>query len=103
MVEQIATLPLAFQPGESWRYSVATDVIGRILEVIENKRLNEILDEQILDPLEMRDTAFAVSKNNTKKVMPMHGDTDANKLISFQQAPLKIVDAEKVTLHRVTL
>ena len=95
MVEQIATLPLAFQPGESWRYSVATDVIGRVLEVIENKRLNDILDEQILDPLEMRDTAFAVSKNNTKKVMPMHGDTDANKLISFQQAPLKIVDAEK--------
>ncbi len=95
MVEQIATLPLAFQPGESWRYSVATDVIGRVLEVIENKRLNDILDEQILYPLEMKDTAFTVSKNNTKKVMPMHGDTDANKLISFQQAPLKIVDAEK--------
>ena len=38
MVEQIAALPLAFQPGESWRYSVATDVIGRLLEVVENKK-----------------------------------------------------------------
>ena len=95
MVEQIATLPLAFQPGEAWRYSVATDVIGRVLEIIENKKLNDILDEQILSPLEMNDTAFAVSKNNINKIMPMHGDTDANKLISFQQAPLKIVDAEK--------
>ena len=34
MVDQIATIPLAFQPGESWRYSVATDVIGRVLEVV---------------------------------------------------------------------
>ena len=91
MVEQIATLPLAFQPGESWRYSVATDVIGRVLEVLEDKKLNDILYEQILDPLEMKDTEFCVSKNNIKRVMPMHGDTDANKLISFQQAPLKKV------------
>mgnify|MGYP001177064414 FL=1 len=95
IVEQIATLPLAFQPGESWRYSVATDVIGRILEVVENKNLSEILSEQILEPLGMKDTSFTVSEANAKKIMPMHGNTDANKLISFQQAPLKIVDAER--------
>ena len=95
IVEQIATLPLAFQPGESWRYSVATDVIGRVLEVVENKNLSEILSEQILEPLGMKDTSFTVSEANAKKIMPMHGNTDANKLISFQQAPLKIVDAER--------
>jgi len=95
MVDKIATLPLAFQPGEAWRYSVATDVIGRLLEVVENKKLDDILREQILAPLEMKDTAFSVSKTNATKIMPMHGDTDANKLISFQQAPLKLVDAEK--------
>ena len=95
MVDKIATLPLAFQPGEAWRYSVATDVIGRLLEVVENKKLNDILREQILAPLEMKDTAFSVSKTNATKIMPMHGDPDANKLISFQQAPLKLVDAEK--------
>ena len=95
MVDKIATLPLAFQPGEAWRYSVATDVIGRLLEVVENKKLNDILREQVLIPLEMKDTAFSVSKANAPKIMPMHGDPDANKLISFQQAPLKLVDAEK--------
>ena len=95
IVEQIATLPLAFQPGESWRYSVATDVIGRVLEVVENKNLSEILSEQILEPLGMKDTSFTVCEANAKKIMPMHGNTDANKLISFQQAPLKIVDAER--------
>ena len=95
MVDQIATLPLAFQPGEAWRYSVATDVIGRILEICENKRLSDILEEQILNPLAMKDTAFTVERANHKKLMPMHGNTDTNKLISFQQAPLKIVDAEQ--------
>ena len=95
MVDKIATIPLAFQPGESWRYSVATDVIGRVLEVVEDKNLSEILSEQILAPLDMKETSFSISKANAKKLMPMHGDTDANKLISFQQAPLKIVDAEQ--------
>ena len=95
MVDKIATIPLAFQPGESWRYSVATDVIGRVLEVVEGKNLSEILSEQILAPLDMKETSFSISEANTKKLMPMHGNTDANKLISFQQAPLKIVDAEQ--------
>ena len=95
MVDKIATIPLAFQPGESWRYSVATDVIGRVLEVVEDKNLSEILSEQILAPLEMKETSFSISEANAKKLMPMHGNTDANKLISFQQAPLKIVDAEQ--------
>ena len=95
MVDKIASIPLAFQPGESWRYSVATDVIGRVLEVVEDKNLSEILSEQILAPLDMKETSFSISEANTKKLMPMHGNTDANKLISFQQAPLKIVDAEQ--------
>ena len=95
MVDQIATIPLAFQPGESWRYSVATDVIGRVLEVVEDKNLSEILSEQILAPLDMNETSFSISEANAKKIMPMHGNVDANKLISFQQAPLKIVDAEQ--------
>ena len=95
MVDQIATIPLAFQPGESWRYSVATDVIGRVLEVVEDKNLSEILSEQILAPLDMNETSFSICEANAKKIMPMHGNVDANKLISFQQAPLKIVDAEQ--------
>ena len=95
MVDKIATIPLAFQPGESWRYSVATDVIGRVLEVVEDKNLSEILNEQILAPLDMKETSFSINDANAKKLMPMHGNIDANKLISFQQAPLKIVDAEQ--------
>ena len=37
-VEKISELPLAFQPGEAWRYSVSIDVLGRVLEILEEKK-----------------------------------------------------------------
>ena len=57
-VEAMAGLPLMHQPGEVWEYSVSTDVLGRVIEVIEGARLGEVLQARILEPLEMRDTAF---------------------------------------------
>jgi CubicO group peptidase (beta-lactamase class C family) len=60
MVRRIATLPLAFHPGEAWRYSVATDVVGYLVEVISGRPLGDYFEEQILGPLGMVDTAFCV-------------------------------------------
>jgi CubicO group peptidase (beta-lactamase class C family) len=57
-VEAMAGLPLMHQPGEVWEYSVSTDVLGRVIEVIEGARLGEVLQVRIFEPLEMRDTAF---------------------------------------------
>jgi CubicO group peptidase (beta-lactamase class C family) len=57
-VEAMAGLPLMHQPGEVWEYSVSTDVLGRVIEVIEGARLGEVLQARIFEPLEMRDTAF---------------------------------------------
>jgi CubicO group peptidase (beta-lactamase class C family) len=57
-VETIAGLPLMHQPGEVWEYSVSTDVLGRVIEVIEGASLGEVLQARIFAPLEMRDTAF---------------------------------------------
>lgn len=55
-----AGLPLLFEPGTSWNYSVATDVLARIVEVVSGQRLDEFFADRILGPLEMRDTAFHV-------------------------------------------
>ena len=55
LVDQISTLPLAFQPGDAWRYSVATDILGRILEVLRGQRLRDVLKDLILDPLDMNE------------------------------------------------
>jgi CubicO group peptidase (beta-lactamase class C family) len=59
-VATLATLPLMHQPGTRWEYSRSTDVVGRLVEVQSGKSLGDFLDERILEPLGMVDTAFHV-------------------------------------------
>jgi CubicO group peptidase (beta-lactamase class C family) len=59
-ITRLARLPLAYQPGAVWDYSVATDVLGRVLEVIHGQDLDTILRERIAKPLGMRDAGFSV-------------------------------------------
>ncbi len=56
--DQWAALPLLFQPGTEWNYSVATDVLGRVIEVAAGASLDEYLSRAILEPLGMTDTGF---------------------------------------------
>jgi CubicO group peptidase (beta-lactamase class C family) len=57
-VEAMAALPLMHQPGEVWEYSLSTDVLGRVVEVVEGASLGEVLQERLFGPLQMVDTAF---------------------------------------------
>jgi len=61
MLRKLATLPLAYDPGTSFEYSIATDVLGHIIERITNKPLDQSLSELVLEPLKMHDTMFYVS------------------------------------------
>jgi CubicO group peptidase (beta-lactamase class C family) len=60
MVATLAELPLEFSPGTRWNYSVATDVLGHLIEVISGQRLDAYLREHVLDPLGMADTGFVI-------------------------------------------
>ncbi|AWM02179.1 serine hydrolase domain-containing protein [Bradyrhizobium amphicarpaeae] len=60
-VAKLATLPLAEQPGTLWDYGFATDVLGRVVEVVSGKTLLQFEKERLLDPLGMTETAFFVS------------------------------------------
>ncbi|MFC4293631.1 serine hydrolase domain-containing protein [Novosphingobium tardum] len=51
-------MPLLFDPGEKWEYSVATDWVGQAIEAVTGQRLGDYLAETVLGPLEMKDTAF---------------------------------------------
>lgn len=62
-VERISKAPLAHEPGTYWEYSLATDVLGRVVEAASGKRLAEFLDERLFKPLAMNDTAFFVAKD----------------------------------------
>ncbi|MCY4411612.1 MAG: serine hydrolase, partial [Caldilineaceae bacterium] len=55
-VTKLADLPLLYHPGERWRYSYATDVLGRLVEVIAGKTLGEFFQQEIFKPLAMNDT-----------------------------------------------
>jgi CubicO group peptidase (beta-lactamase class C family) len=60
--ERVAKLPLMFQPGSTWEYSHATDILGRVVEVAAGKSLYATLKEKLLDPLGMPDTSFYVTE-----------------------------------------
>ena len=58
MMTALATLPLAFHPGTAWRYSVATDVLAHVIERATGRTLGALLQEEVFDPLGMKDTSF---------------------------------------------
>jgi CubicO group peptidase (beta-lactamase class C family) len=67
-----AGLPLLFQPGSEWNYSVATDVLGRVVEVASGQSLPEFLAERILGPLGMSDTAFHVAPEHADRLAALY-------------------------------
>ncbi|ABE40430.1 beta-lactamase [Rhodopseudomonas palustris BisB5] len=60
----IAAMPLVCQPGAGWNYSRSTDILGRVIEVISGKTLGAFLNERILAPLQMAETAFHTGAEN---------------------------------------
>src|SRR5205085_12114175 len=60
-VQALAAAPLAYQPGTVWEYSLATDLLGRVIEKASGQRLSDFLAEQLFRPLHMADSGFFVS------------------------------------------
>jgi CubicO group peptidase (beta-lactamase class C family) len=61
-VQKLAKVPLRYAPGERWMYSFSTDVCGYLVEAISGKRFDQYLQENIFDPLGMKDTSFHVAE-----------------------------------------
>lgn len=87
----LAKLPLMFQPGNVWEYSRATDVLGRLIEVVSGKSLGQYLHDEILKPLGMKDTAFEVPAAQQHRIAePFAKDPDGGipmKVLEPRQAP----------------
>lgn len=76
LVNKLAEFPLAYQPGSSWRYSLATDVAARLVEVLSGQRFDEYLKEAIFRPLNMVDTDFYVEKSKIDRLINMAAPND---------------------------
>ncbi len=78
--EAWASIPLMFQPGAEWNYSVATDVLGRVLEVASGQSLDAFLAEHVLGPLGMDDTAFSVAPADHDRLATLYVSNPAGEL-----------------------
>ena len=76
MCEKLGPMPLVFEPGTSWRYSLATDVTARLIEVISGMSFDEFLDKSIFQPLGMVDTGFYVPKEKQDRFSTMYRPED---------------------------
>ncbi len=87
-----AAMPLAFQPGSRWGYSVATDVVGRLVEVLSGMPLDRYLAEHVTGPLGMTDTTFWVEPERVDRLSalytPSPADGTAVRLDAFGNAVL---------------
>jgi CubicO group peptidase (beta-lactamase class C family) len=77
MLQKLATLPLAYPPGTQFEYSIATDLLGHIIERVTGKPLDVALDELVLTPLKMKDTRFQVKGADLARLArPLSTDPD---------------------------
>lgn len=66
-IERLSALPLHYQPGSMWEYSLGLDVLGLVIEKVSGQPLREFLSQRLFKPLRMRDTGFAVPRENVAR------------------------------------
>ena len=75
-VADLATMPLAFQPGSNFRYSFSQDVVAHLVELMSGQSFGDFLEEHIFKPLGMVDSGFYVPKAKLERLTTMYGVTD---------------------------
>lgn len=78
-----AGLPLLFQPGAEWNYSVATDVLGRVVEVASGQRLDDFFARRVFGPLGMTDTAFYAKPDDLGRLAALYARGTNGKAARF--------------------
>ena len=73
MVERLGRIPLLYQPGTKWHYSIAADVLGRLIEVVSGQPFDVFLADRIFQPLGMHDTGFYVPAEKIDRFANLYG------------------------------
>ena len=80
------TMPALFDPGEGWMYGISIDIVGRMVEEVSGRRLDDYFDEHILDPLGMASTAFGLSDDLRSRLSAMHARQPHGSLAAIELA-----------------
>ena len=80
LVQRLGKIPLLYQPGMKWHYSIAADVLGRLIEVASGQSFDQFLTERIFQPLGMVDTGFYVPAEKIDRLAGMYGSKPSGGL-----------------------
>ena len=81
LVELLAQVPLEFSPGDAWNYSLATDVLGYVIQVVAGKPFDEFLHAELTGPLGMHDTAFHVPQAKASRFAACYAATPTGGMV----------------------
>jgi CubicO group peptidase (beta-lactamase class C family) len=87
-LKRISSAPLLFAPGTHWHYSVATDILGAVIEHAAGAPLPKLVQKFVTSPLKMKDTAFVLDDSKRFTVPYMDGKPEPAKMAEFQIVPL---------------
>lgn len=76
LIDALEPLPLAFHPGSGWEYSIATDVLARVVEVASGQRFDAFVRTRVLEPLGMTDTFFVVPEDKRARLAAYYAGAD---------------------------
>ncbi|MDZ4374742.1 MAG: serine hydrolase domain-containing protein [Phenylobacterium sp.] len=72
LIDRTATIPLVYQPGTAWRYSVSVDIQGYLVEKLSGQTLGQFFESRIFKPLKMSDTAFYAPADKAARLSPVY-------------------------------
>ncbi len=96
MVTEMGKIPLMYQPGTRWHYSLSTDVLGRLVEVVSGQSFDDFLRERIFEPLGMNDTGFYVPDEKSDRFARSYGHQGPDRTLTlgdtlgFTQPPTRL-------------
>ncbi|MBI9016960.1 MAG: beta-lactamase family protein [Phycisphaerae bacterium] len=98
MTDSLGKIPLQYQPGTKWHYSVSADVLGALIERVSGESLDEFFQENIFKPLDMKDTSFMVPKDKVQRFAACYSPkpgkglklNDAPKTSEYLTKPVKL-------------
>ena len=95
----LSELPLAYQPGTRFNYSVSMDVLARIIEIVNEKEFGDTLKEEIFNPLEMKDNGFGVDEKNLNRLMSTYGASNFKEIMNVGAHSLKETNVSEHNPH----
>lgn len=98
LIKRVASVPLMYEPGTAWSYSIASDIQGVIIERISGQSLGDFMQKRIFDPLAMNDTGFHTTPDKEYRLASLTGWTPETPL-ALLPGTIQTMRASEVTRH----